>query len=77
MNLLACAKLHAGDRQQAIVFCRREDSRTVFACIVIRDGDDIQPDQCAHTSDIGRCHIIVSAGRQAGMECAGHRKENA
>ena len=68
MHLLAGAKLHARNGKNAVCFRKLQERRTIPAGVVIRQCDHIQSLDHSHAYDIGRKHIVVPAGGQAGVE---------
>lgn len=68
MNFLGSGKLHAGNSYYAVSLCYLHNRRTVPAGIVVRKGDDVKLFNCSHSHDITRGHVIIPAGRKAGMD---------
>ncbi|MPN18175.1 hypothetical protein SDC9_165533 [bioreactor metagenome] len=68
MHLLGGGQLHAGQGQQAPAPAGPEEGRAVARGVVVGEGHNVQPGQGAHGGQIGGGHVLVGAGRQAGVE---------
>ena len=68
VNILGCGKLHSGNGNYSVPFCRLEKGGTVFAAVVIGERKNIKPAQLRHTDDIARRVILVTAGRETGVD---------
>ena len=60
-------EIYAGDGNEPVFFSHFQKRPAVFAGVVIRKSDHIQPFERRHSNDIGRSHIPIAARRQARM----------
>ena len=68
MNFLGCGQLHARDQGDPQILGVPHGGGTVPAGIVVCEGDHIQPLHGGHAGDVGRGHIPVAAGGEAGVD---------
>ena len=68
MDILRGGDLRAGNKADAVFLCGGKGSRTVFAGIVVGQGDDIQSVEQGKTDQISRRHAVVPAGGETGMD---------
>ncbi len=68
VHLLAGGDLHAGQQQQPISVAQLLGGGQIARAVMIADGDGVQALELGHAADVGRGHILVAAGRQAGVD---------
>ena len=68
MDFFFRTQLHTGQSDHAVFFGHFHGRSAVTAGVVIGDSNHIQSFDSGHTGNIGRSHVIISAGRQAGMD---------
>ena len=68
VDVLGGGELHARDGNDSLLFRRLVEGGAVLCGLVVGKCRDLQAGQRAHTRDVIRGHVVVGAGREAGVD---------